>query len=88
MMLLMDEIFQAYSNKTAGRCSEAPLYQSEHKQSLAQDWAHIPVPKSSALFKERSLGHRTGEARCGRLSALVDGLPERCMPELRRAAKK
>ena len=28
----------------------APNYQSEHKESLAQDWAHIPIPKSKPLF--------------------------------------
>jgi hypothetical protein len=30
----------------------APQYQSEHKESLAQDWAHIPIPKSRELFDE------------------------------------
>jgi hypothetical protein len=30
----------------------SPLYQSEHKGSLAQDWAHIPVPRSGDLFEE------------------------------------
>ncbi|MGD1061722.1 MAG: type ISP restriction/modification enzyme [Terracidiphilus sp.] len=30
----------------------SPLYQSEHKESLAQDWAHIPVPRSHNLFEE------------------------------------
>jgi hypothetical protein len=30
----------------------APQYQSEHKESLAQDWAHVPIPKSSELFDE------------------------------------
>jgi hypothetical protein len=30
----------------------SPLYQSEHKGSLAQDWAHIPVPRSHDLFEE------------------------------------
>lgn len=28
----------------------APLYQAEHKESLAQDWAHIPIPKSRELL--------------------------------------
>lgn len=30
----------------------APQYQSEHKESLAQDWAHVPIPKSPPLFDE------------------------------------
>jgi hypothetical protein len=30
----------------------APQYQSDHKESLAQDWAHVPVPKSKQLFDE------------------------------------
>jgi hypothetical protein len=30
----------------------APQYQSEHKESLAQDWAHVPIPKSRELFDE------------------------------------
>ncbi len=30
----------------------APEYQSEHKDSLAQDWVHLPIPKDPALFSE------------------------------------
>lgn len=30
----------------------SPQYQAEHKESLAHDWAHIPVPKSFALLQE------------------------------------
>ncbi|MEB2363890.1 MAG: N-6 DNA methylase [Bryobacterales bacterium] len=30
----------------------APQYQSEHKESLAHDWAHVPIPKSRQLFQE------------------------------------
>ena len=30
----------------------APQYQAEHKDSLAQDWAHVPIPKSRRLFDE------------------------------------
>lgn len=30
----------------------APQYQSDHKESLAQDWAHVPIPKSRQLFDE------------------------------------
>jgi hypothetical protein len=29
----------------------APAYQAEHKESLAQDWAHIPIPKSLLVFE-------------------------------------
>lgn len=30
----------------------SPQYQAEHKESLAQDWAHVPVPKSYELLEE------------------------------------
>src|SRR5205823_5435969 len=30
----------------------APAYQQEHKSALSSDWAHIPVPKSPALFDQ------------------------------------
>ena len=30
----------------------APSYQAEHKESLAQDWAHVPIPKSRQLLDE------------------------------------
>lgn len=30
----------------------APQYQSEHKESLAHDWAHVPIPKSKQVFDE------------------------------------
>lgn len=30
----------------------SPQYQSEHKDSLAQDWAHVPIPKSRPVFDE------------------------------------
>jgi hypothetical protein len=30
----------------------APSYQIEHKESLAQDWAHVPLPRSRQLFTE------------------------------------
>ena len=29
----------------------APQYEEEHRESLAQDWAHIPVPRDVALFE-------------------------------------
>jgi hypothetical protein len=30
----------------------APDYQEEHRESLAQDWAHVPIPKDAKLLKE------------------------------------
>ena len=30
----------------------APDYQEEHRESLAQDWAHVPIPKDTKLFNE------------------------------------
>lgn len=30
----------------------SPQYQAEHKDSLAQDWAHVPIPKSRPVFDE------------------------------------
>jgi hypothetical protein len=38
--------------RTSLALCHAPQYQSEHKESLAQDWAHVPIPKSRALFDE------------------------------------
>jgi hypothetical protein len=29
----------------------APQYEEEHRESLAQDWAHVPVPREVALFE-------------------------------------
>ena len=43
----------------------SPLYQSEHKQSLAQDWAHIPVPRSRDLFEESA---KAGDLLAGLLN--------------------
>jgi hypothetical protein len=43
------------SRRVARAClalCHAPQYQSEHKESLAQDWAHVPIPKSRPLFDE------------------------------------
>ena len=28
----------------------APQYEEEHRESLAQDWAHVPVPRDAAVF--------------------------------------
>lgn len=30
----------------------APQYEEEHRESLAQDWAHVPVPRDKELFEE------------------------------------
>lgn len=30
----------------------APQYQEEHREGLAQDWAHIPIPRERSLFEE------------------------------------
>jgi hypothetical protein len=39
----------------------SPQYQSEHKESLAQDWAHVPIPKSRELFNQlRDAGEMLG----------------------------
>lgn len=39
----------------------APQYQSEHKESLAQDWAHIPIPKSKEIIDGlRDVGESLG----------------------------
>jgi hypothetical protein len=37
---------------------DAPQYEEEHRESLAQDWAHVPIPKDRALFDELA---RTGD---------------------------
>jgi len=44
------------------RCTLAvlhsPQYESDHADSLAQDWAHVPIPKNKTLFGELvKLGH-------------------------------
>lgn len=30
----------------------APQYEEEHRESLAQDWAHVPVPRNVGLFEQ------------------------------------
>jgi len=45
----------------------SPEYQAEHKESLAQDWIHLPVPKDRNLFLEIV-------AQGERLRALLDPL--------------
>ncbi len=32
--------------------AHAPQYESDHKDTLAQDWIHLPIPKDRALFEE------------------------------------
>jgi hypothetical protein len=34
-----------------GLC-HAPDYEEEHRESLAQDWAHVPIPRDRELFEE------------------------------------
>lgn len=29
----------------------APQYEEEHRESLAQDWAHVPIPRALAVFE-------------------------------------
>ena len=39
----------------------SPAYEDEHKESLAQDWAHVPIPKDRALFEQlAAMGNRIG----------------------------
>jgi hypothetical protein len=39
----------------------APRFESDHAESLAQDWLHFPVPKDKAVLKEcATLGERVG----------------------------
>ena len=47
----------------------APQYEEDHKESLAQDWAHIPIPKDKALFEEMV---EAGNAIAILLDPLVD----------------
>jgi hypothetical protein len=43
----------------------SPAYETEHKDSLAQDWAHLPIPKNLGLMEEAvTLG--------GRVATLLD----------------
>jgi hypothetical protein len=45
----------AFARRVARVClalCHAPQYQAEHRESLAQDWAHVPIPKSRPLFDE------------------------------------
>lgn len=30
----------------------APQYEEEHRESLGQDWAHVPIPRDRELFEE------------------------------------
>ena len=43
----------------------APSYEADHRDSLAQDWAHVPIPHDKDVFDEAaSLG--------GKLAVLLD----------------
>jgi hypothetical protein len=47
----------------------ASQYQEEHRESLGQDWAHVPVPRDRGLFQElAAVGHQ--------VAALLDPLAE------------
>ena len=37
----------------------SPAYELEHKDSLAQDWAHIPIPREKVLFNRLRKAGRT-----------------------------
>lgn len=45
----------------------SPAYQEEHRESLAHDWAHIPIPRDRELFNELT---RAG----GLIATLLDPL--------------
>ncbi|HSS77200.1 MAG TPA: type ISP restriction/modification enzyme, partial [Thermoanaerobaculia bacterium] len=32
--------------------AHAPQYEADHKDTLSQDWIHLPIPKNRALFEE------------------------------------
>jgi hypothetical protein len=49
--------------------SHAPQYQEDHKESLGQDWAHLPIPRDRAIFLETS---RLGETIAALLNPLSD----------------
>lgn len=46
---------RSFTSRLARVCMalcHAPQYQAEHKESLAQDWAHVPIPKSGEIFEQ------------------------------------
>jgi len=55
--------------RTSLALGHSPAYQEEHSESLAQDWAHIPIPRERALFDELT---RTGAL----IAKLLDPLQE------------
>jgi len=41
--------------------THAPQYEADHKDTLAQDWIHLPIPKNRAVFEEIArLGEMVG----------------------------
>ena len=50
----------------------APRYQDDHQDALAQDWAHLPVPKDRALFGRLA---RVGEKIAILLDPMGDAEP-------------
>lgn len=55
----------------------APQYEEDHKESLAQDWAHIPIPKDKSLLEESAAA---GDAIAILLNPLAD--PSRTIKEI------
>jgi len=47
----------------------APQYESDHKESLAQDWAHVPIPKDRKLAEHLT---ELGEKVASLLNPLAD----------------
>jgi len=47
----------------------SPQFESNHQDSLAQDWLHLPIPKDRALFAEIE---RLGETVAALLDPLAD----------------
>jgi hypothetical protein len=47
----------------------SPAYELEHKDSLAQDWAHIPIPREKVLFNRL---RKAGEQISVLLNPLID----------------
>jgi hypothetical protein len=63
------KIFVRQLINTSLALGHSPAYQEEHSESLAQDWAHIPIPRERALFDELT---RTGAL----IAKLLDPLQE------------
>jgi hypothetical protein len=65
---LKGELLDAPAQRLVGdlfRCAMAimhsPQYETDHADALAQDWAHLPIPKDKTLFAELvALGKKIG----------------------------